>query len=131
MPDLVHCNSGKVLSDALPFSEAVKVGNLLFLSGQMGVKPLEMQIVEGGIEAETRQMMENIKAVLEANGSSLKNLIRCTVMLADMGEWQKFNAVYTSYFTKPYPARSAFGVKELALGGVVEMECTALLDDNS
>ncbi len=90
-----------------------------------------MQMVEGGIEAETRQMMENIKLVLEANGSSLKNLIRCTVMLADMGEWQKFNAVYTSYFSKPYPARSAFGVIELALGGVVEMECTGLLDVNS
>lgn len=128
MDRLQHCNSGKVLHDTLPFSEAVKVGNLLFLSGALGAKPHTLEVVPGGIEAETRQMMENIRTVLEENGSSLANLVRCTVMLSDMAHWPKFNEVYTSYFNKPYPARSAFGAKELALGACVEMECIAFVE---
>lgn len=128
MTKLEHCHSGKVLHKDLPFCEAVKVGNLLFLSGSLGAKPHSMEVVSGGIEAETRQMMDNIRTVLEENGSNLANLVRCTVMLADMSEWQKFNEVYTSYFTKPYPARSAFGVNELALGARVEMECIAFVE---
>jgi reactive intermediate/imine deaminase len=128
MTTLQHCNSGKILHKDLPFSEAVKVGNLLFLSGALGAKPHTLEVVPGGIVAETHQMMDNIRTVLEENNTSLSNLIRCTVMMADMQEWQKFNEVYVTYFNKPYPARSAFGASELALGARVEMECIALVE---
>ncbi|MCF6321696.1 MAG: Rid family detoxifying hydrolase [Rhizobiaceae bacterium] len=128
MTQLIHCNSGKVLSDELPFSEAVRVGELLFLSGQIGVTPGTLNLVKGGIGNETRQMMDNIKTVLEENGSKLANMVRCTVMLADMDEWAEFNIVYAGCFKKPYPARSAFAAKELALNARVEMECIALVD---
>ncbi len=110
----------------LPFSDAVRVGEVLYLSGQLGNIPGTRNIVPGGIESETRQMMENIARVLNAQSLSFDNLIRCTVMLADMSQWPAFNEVYVTYF-KPgrLPARSAFGVSALALGAAVEMECTA------
>ena len=110
----------------LPFSDAVRVGEVLYLSGQLGNVPGTRNIVPGGIEAETRQMMENIARVLNAQGLSFDHLIRCTVMLADMSQWLAFNDIYVTYF-KPgrLPARSAFGAKALALGAAVEMECTA------
>ena len=110
----------------LPFSDAVRVGEVLYLSGQLGNIPGRRNIVPGGIEAETRQMMENIARVLNAQGLSFDHLIRCTVMLADMSQWPAFNEVYVTYF-KPgrLPARSAFGTNGLALGAAVEMECTA------
>ena len=127
MTKLVHCNSGKIFNENLPFSEAVKVGSLLFLSG-LGVKPLALEVVPGGIEAQVRQMMDNIRFILEENGSNLSNLVRCTVMLADMSERPQFNKIYVTYFNKPYPARSAFGAKELALGARVEMDCIAFVE---
>jgi reactive intermediate/imine deaminase len=110
----------------LPFSDAVRVGEVLYLSGQLGNIPGTRNIVSGGIEAETRQMMENIARVLNAQGLSFDQLIRCTVMLADMSQWRAFNDIYVTYF-KPgkLPARSAFGTNGLALGAAVEMECTA------
>ena len=109
----------------LPFSEAVRVGNLLFLSGMVAVKPGTTQIVAGGIEAETRQALENIRAVLERHGSSMDRIAKCTVMLADIGEWSKMNAVYVTFFAQHFPARSALGVSGLALGARVEIECLA------
>jgi 2-iminobutanoate/2-iminopropanoate deaminase len=110
----------------LPFSDAVRAGDVLYLSGQLGNIPGTRNIVPGGIEAETRQMMENIARVLNAQGLSFDHLIRCTVMLADMSQWGAFNEIYVTYF-KPgrRPARSAFGTNGLALGALVEMECTA------
>lgn len=108
----------------LPFSAAVRVGDMLYLSGQMGIGP-DVKLVPGGIEAETRQTMENIKRVLEQHGSSLDRVVKCTVMMADMAEWPKMNAIYVSYFPKHLPARSAFGASGLALGGRVEIECMA------
>jgi 2-iminobutanoate/2-iminopropanoate deaminase len=123
---LEHIISHGTKSANLPFSDAVCVGEVLYLSGQLGNIPGTRNIVPGGIEAETRQMMENIARVLNAQGLSFDNLIRCTVMLADMSQWPAFNEVYVTYF-KPgrLPARSAFGVSGLALGAAVEMECTA------
>jgi reactive intermediate/imine deaminase len=118
---------GSDLTDGpkLPFSEAVRVGNLLFLSGMVAVKPGTTQIVAGGIEAETRQALENIRAVLERHGSSLDRVVKCTVMLADIGEWSRMNAVYVTFFPQHFPARSALGVSGLALGARVEIECLA------
>jgi 2-iminobutanoate/2-iminopropanoate deaminase len=110
----------------LPFSDAVRVGDVLYLSGQMGVAPGTIKIVSGGIEAETLQMMENIERVLRHCGRTFDDVFKCTVMLADMSQWAAFNKIYLSRF-KPdrLPARSAFGASALALGGAVEMECWA------
>ena len=122
-------NSGKVLPTNLPFSEAVRVGNLLFLSGQLGNQPGTLELVPGGIKAEARQTMENIKTSLDAHGYSMRDLVKCTVMLADIAEWAAFNEVYKSFFSGRYPARSALGVNGLALGARVEVECIAAVGD--
>jgi 2-iminobutanoate/2-iminopropanoate deaminase len=110
----------------LPFSDAVRVGEVLYLSGQLGIVSGTMNVVPGGIEAETRQMMENIERVLKHCGRTFDDVFKCTVMLADMSHWAAFNRVYLSYF-KPdrLPTRSAFGASGLALGAAVEMECWA------
>lgn len=109
-----------------PFSPAVRVGNLLFLSGQIGVSAdASGTLVPGGIEAETRQTMENIRDVLTKVGSSMDRVVKCTVMMADMAEWPRMNAVYTTFFPDHKPARSAFGATALALGARVEIECIA------
>jgi 2-iminobutanoate/2-iminopropanoate deaminase len=118
-------SSGKVLPANLPFSEAVRVGDTLYLSGQIGIVPGTLTLVSGGTAGETRQVMENIKASLKAHGYSMSDLVKCTVMLADIAEWDEFNEVYRTYFSGRYPARSAFGANALALGAHVEVECIA------
>ncbi len=126
MTEIDRFNSGRVLPLAVPFSEGTAVGGLVFLSGQLGNVPGTMALVEGGIEAETRQALRNIATVLEGQGLGLDRLLRCTVMLADIAEWPAFNAVYSEFFSDlPMPARSAFGCSGLALGARVEIECTA------
>ena len=109
----------------LPFSAAVRVGNILYVSGQMGTVDGGLQVAPGGIEAETRQTLANMKAILERHGSSLDRIIKCTVMMADMSEWPAMNAIYVRHFPANLPARSAFGAAALALGGRVEIECIA------
>jgi 2-iminobutanoate/2-iminopropanoate deaminase len=110
----------------LPFSQAVQVGDVLYLSGALGNKPGTREVVPGGIAAEAKQTMDNIGAVLAANGLGFDDVFKCTVMLADMDKWEDFNKVYVTYF-KPgrLPARSAFGASALALGAQVELECWA------
>jgi len=115
----------------LPFSSAVRVGDLLFLSGQIGVKPGTLELVPGGVEAETRQTMENIKAVLEYAGSSLDRVVKCTVFLGDMQNFAAMNRVYASFFPGDKPARSTLGANGLALGAALEIECIALAGDRS
>ena len=110
----------------LPFSAAVRVGRTLYLSGQIGIDG-SGKLVTGGISAETRQTMENIKATLEQYGSSLDHVVKATVMLADMSEWSEMNKVYVTYFDEHLPARSALGANGLALGARVEIECVAVL----
>jgi reactive intermediate/imine deaminase len=110
----------------LPFSDAVRVGDLLFLSGQLGNVPGTSQLVEGGIAAETRQTMENISAILEQNGSSLDRVVKCTIFLADISEWGAMNEVYRTFFPDALPARSAFAATGLALGARVEIDCIAV-----
>jgi 2-iminobutanoate/2-iminopropanoate deaminase len=112
----------------LPFSEAVRVGNLLYLSGMIGVQPGTLNLVAGGITAETRQTLENIKAAIERNGGSIDNTVKCLVMLADMAEWAKMNEVYTTFFPKNKPARSSFGASGLAMNARVEIECIVALE---
>ncbi len=109
----------------LPFSKSVRVGHMLYLSGDLGIIPGTMQLVEGGIQPETRQTLDNIKATLEANGSSLGEVVKCTVFLADIAEWAAMNEVYKTYFPTNPPARSALGTSGLALGARTEIECMA------
>jgi 2-iminobutanoate/2-iminopropanoate deaminase len=113
-------------SVGLPFSDAVRAGDVLYLSGQLGNEPGTMKLVPGGIAPETRQTMTNIARVLEQNGLSFDDVFKCTAMLADIGEWAAFNTIYLDYF-KPgrLPARSAFAAAGLALGARVELECCA------
>jgi 2-iminobutanoate/2-iminopropanoate deaminase len=111
-------------SRPLPFAEAVRVGDMLYLSGQLGTDSTG-QLVSGGIGPETRQALTNIAAVLARNGSSMDRVVKCTVMLADIREWAAMNAVYLEFFPEHRPARSAFGTTGLALGARLELECMA------
>jgi reactive intermediate/imine deaminase len=111
---------------SLPFSSAVRVGDMLYLSGQIGTDSTG-RLVAGGIGPETRQTMENIRAVIESNGSSMDRVVKCLVMLANMDQWGAMNQVYVSYFPHALPARSAMGASGLALGAQVEIECLAAL----
>jgi len=110
-----------------PFSSAVRTGNLLFVSGQIGSRVENGQpvLVPGGIEAESHQALDNIKAIVDKGGSSMTRVVKCTVMLADMKDWPKFNEIYATYFPGPKPARAAFGANGLALNAHVEVDCIA------
>lgn len=128
MTRITHHNMPGTEDLGLPFSSAVQVDETLYLSGNLGNIPGRNELVSGGIEAETRQTMENIKAVVEQFGSSMDRIVKCTVFLADMSEWPAMNEVYRSYFTNP-PARSAFGANGLALDARVEIDCIAVVGD--
>jgi 2-iminobutanoate/2-iminopropanoate deaminase len=117
-------------NSSLPFSAAVRVGHMLYLSGQIGTDSTG-KLVTGGIGAETRQTMENIRAVLEQNGGSMDRVVKCMVMLADMSEWGAMNRVYVTYFPRHLPARSAMGASGLALNARVEIECVAALAEDA
>ena len=108
-------------------SSAVRTGDLLFLSGSLGIVPgaNPLRLVEGGVEAETRQTFENIIRVLDAAGLTLRDVVKCTVFLADMADFAAVNSVYVDYWDGDPPARSALGTSGLALGAKVEIECIA------
>lgn len=110
-----------------PFSEAVRVDNMLYLAGQLGFDAVTGKLAEGGIAGETRQTMDNIKATLEKYGSSMSEVVKCTVFLADINEWGAMNEVYVTYFPEHRPARSALGSSGLALGARTEIECMATI----
>ena len=107
-----------------PFSEAVRVGNIVFLSGVLGTDSTG-RLVPGGIGPETKQALENVKAALERNHLTMNDVVKCTVMLADIAEWGAMNQVYATYFTGNKPARSAFGASGLVRNGRLELECIA------
>ena len=125
----VYLTSETTASMDLPFSDAVRVGRLLFLSGQIGNIPSTTDLAPGGIQGEARQTMENIRTVLEANGSSMDRVIKATVMLADIAEWPAFNEVYVTYFPGDKPARSAFAGSGLAFGARCEVEVIATVGE--
>jgi reactive intermediate/imine deaminase len=110
---------------SLPFSEAVRVGDVLYLSGQIGLAPGSLDLVPGGIEAEAAQTLDHVRAIVERHGATMEDVFKCTVFLADIAEWPVFNDVYREYFSPPYPARSALAASGLALGARVEVECLA------
>lgn len=109
----------------LPFSSAVQVGNVLYLSGQIGVLPGTRQLVDTGVAKQTQQTLDNIKAVLTHAGSSMDRVFKCTVFLANMADYDAMNSVYRTYFPKDPPARSTVAGSGLALGAKVEVECLA------
>ncbi len=109
-----------------PYSQAIRIGNLLFTSGQIPIDPATGGIVEGGIEAQTERICKNLKAVLEAAGMGLEKVVKTTCFLADMGDFAAFNAVYAQYFTEK-PARSCVAVKTLPKNVLAEVECIAEL----
>lgn len=112
----------------LPFSESVRVGDVLYLSGCLGNQPGSKRLVPGGMEAEAHQTMRNIAHVLGKHGLTFNDVFQCRVMLADMAEWEAFNAIYVTYFKRDrLPARSAWGCHGLALGARVELECVAYM----
>lgn len=111
----------------LPFSEAVQLGDTLYVSGQIGNRPGTLTLATGGIGGEAKQALENMKTVLEKHGSSLDHVVKCTVFLADIKEWPAFNEVYRTYFKKNLPARSALAASGLAIGARVEVECIAFV----
>ena len=123
-PPVEHIGKPMLGDQRLPFSDAVRVGDLLFLSGQLGIGADGK--LPAGMEAQARQTMENIGAVLKRQGLGFGDLVKCTVMLDDMADWPAFNQVYVTYFPDgKYPARSAFGADGLALGALLEVECWA------
>ena len=117
-------NDGPGVDQNLPFSESVRVNELLFISGQVGSDE-SGALVDGGIEPESRQVMDNIKQIIHRRGLTMDDVVKCTVFLADVSQWGDFNQVYTTYFSKPYPARPALGANGLALGAAIEVECIA------
>ena len=125
--EVEHLDGARVMPEGLPFSEGVRVDDTVYLSGQVGVKPGTLTLVDGGMAAEARQTLSNVRATLEASGLTMADVVKCTVMLADMSEWGAFNEIYQTFFEAPYPARSAFGASGLALGARVELECIAVV----
>ena len=123
-PSVEHFGKPSMNGQPLPFSEAVRVGDIVYLSGQLGIGPDGK--LPDGIEAQTRQAMENIGAVLKHAGLGYGDVFHCTAFLADMKDWPAFNKVYVPYFPAgKMPARSAFGANGLALGALLEIECQA------
>lgn len=110
----------------LPFSSAVQIGNVIYLSGQIGVLPGTRQLVDTGVVKQTQQTLENIKAVLAYAGSSMDKVFKCTVFLTKIADFEQMNGVYATYFPKDPPARSTVAGSGLALGARVEIECLAL-----
>jgi 2-iminobutanoate/2-iminopropanoate deaminase len=110
-----------------PYSPALKIGNLLFLSGSIPLDPVSGQLVEGGIKEQTTRVMENIKALLAAGGADFSTIARTTVFMVDLGEFAAMNEIYSSYFTAPYPARSTVQVVKLPRDVRVEIDVIAVL----
>jgi len=110
-----------------PYSVAIATENLVFVSGQLGLDPISGSFVEGGIKAQTRTALTNLKSVLESAGSSLEQVVKTTVFLTDMAQFAEMNGVYAEFFTSDHPARSAIQVAALPKGGIVEVEAIAVL----
>ena len=123
---ITFINSAAAKTANLPFSQAVRIGDVVYLSGTIGNVAGKMELAPGGIEGESRQMMQNIEAVLKEAGLGFRNVFKAVVYLADMSEWAAFNKVYVPYFEAGrYPARTAIAAHQLILGARVEMECWA------
>ena len=110
-----------------PYSQAIKAGNLAFLSGQIPLLPSTMELVEGGIEAQTNQVFKNLSAVIEASGATLADVVKLTIYLTDLSEFPRVNDIMASYFSEPYPARATIEVSALPKGSLVEVDAVVML----
>ncbi len=108
-----------------PYSQAIQAGNMVFVSGQIPVDPATGEFAGNDITTQTHQSLSNVKAILEEGGCSLSDVVKTTVLLADMGDFAAMNAVYAQFFSEPFPARAAFAVKQLPKGALVEIEAIA------
>jgi 2-iminobutanoate/2-iminopropanoate deaminase len=129
MPKKLVIRTDKAPKAIGPYSVANQVGNLVFTAGQLGLDPGTGELVPGGVEAETRQVLTNLMNVLEAAGSSLAMVVKTTVFLRDMGDFSRMNAIYGEFFTDDHPARSTVQVAALPKGGAVEIEVVAISQD--
>jgi len=109
-----------------PYSQAIVTGSFVYTSGQIPIKPQTGEVVDGGIEEQAKQVLENLKNVLEAAGSSLNKVVKTTVFIKDMDSFAKVNEVYAKYFSEPYPARSCVEVSKLPKGVLIEIEAVAI-----
>ncbi len=109
-----------------PYSQAIEHAGTIYVSGQLPIDPATGAFPEGGIEAQTRQSLQNIRSILEEAGSGMDKVVKTTVFLADMGDFAAMNGVYAEFFSAPYPARCAFAVKALPKGAMVEIDCVAV-----
>ena len=125
-PSLDYLKSKEEKKKDLPFSDAVRVGNVLYLAGQIGMDHTTRTVVEGGIKQETMQALNNIKAVLESNGSDMNHIVRCTVILADINDFAAMNEVYKTFFNDQFPARTTIAAN-LVANAKIEIEATAVL----
>ena len=126
MADKQIISTDKAPSAIGAYSQAVRTGNTVYISGQIPLDPQSMEVVEGGFEAEARRVFENLKAVAEASGGSLDDTVRATIYLLDLANFAKVNEIMSEYFTVPYPARAAVGVAQLPRNVAIEMD--AILD---
>ncbi|MDR7870259.1 MAG: RidA family protein [Tissierellaceae bacterium] len=110
-----------------PYSQAIKAGNMIFTSGQLHINPENGELIKGDIQAQTKQSLENVKAILEEAGATLEDVVKTTVFLTDISKFGLVNEVYGEYFSNHKPARSCVAVKELPLGGEVEIEVIAII----
>lgn len=111
-----------------PYSQAIKAGNTVYVSGQLGIDPSTGNFAEGGTEAQARQSLTNISNILKEAGLSMKNVVKVTVLLADINDFAAVNEIYKDFFEAPFPARSAFAVAALPKGGKIEIEAIAVSD---
>jgi 2-iminobutanoate/2-iminopropanoate deaminase len=129
--DKIVVSSAKAPKAIGPYSVAIRTGDLVFTSGQLGLDPATGSLVPGGIEAETRQVLTNLRHVLADAGSGLERVVKTTVFLKDMADFAKMNAVYAEFFTENPPARSTIQAAALPKGGTVEIEAVAILQGPS
>lgn len=128
MPEYVHTDDAPTFdADEVPLSQATVHDDTVYVSGQVGIDPETGEVVDGGVEAEARQALENVEAILDAAGSSLDDVVKATVFLNDVDDFETVNEVYGEFVPEPYPARSAFEAGDLAASFAVEIEVTAAL----
>ena len=118
-------NTDKAPAAIGPYSQAIRTGNIVFVSGQLPINPATGAFPEGGIQEQTRQSLLNARAILQSEGLDLKDVVKTTVLLSDIANFSPMNEVYAEFFSQPFPARSAFAVRDLPKGALVEIELIA------
>ncbi len=113
-----------------PYSQGVRIGRYIFLSGQIPIEPVSGELVAGGVGSQTRQVLKNLQAVVDASGASLRDVVKTTVYLTDLSTFSEMNAMYAEFFTEPYPARATVGVSALPKGASVEIDAIVVAGDD-